>query len=101
MTKVSRRDFLKLVRNGLLWTSAALGLGGLFRFLDYEPNPSPKTEFELGSAVELSARLADNAGERSCYASPHRERLLSFQFNLHPPGLQGGTDQGRVRLSLP
>jgi len=44
----SRRDFLKLTRNGLLWLSAALGLGGLFRFLDYEANPVPKSEFDLG-----------------------------------------------------
>jgi cytochrome b6-f complex iron-sulfur subunit len=48
---VSRRDFLKLARNGLLWLSAVLGFGGLLRFLDYEPNPAPKTEFDLGPAT--------------------------------------------------
>ena len=51
MSKVSRRDFLKLTRDGLLWLSAALGLGGLLRFLDYEANPAPKTEFDLGPAT--------------------------------------------------
>jgi cytochrome b6-f complex iron-sulfur subunit len=51
MTAASRRDFLKLARNGFLWLSAALGLGGLLRFLDYEPNPAPKTEFDLGPAA--------------------------------------------------
>jgi cytochrome b6-f complex iron-sulfur subunit len=51
MSNVSRRDFLKLTRNGLLWMSAALGLAGLFRFLNYEPNPAPKTEFDLGSTT--------------------------------------------------
>ena len=51
MPNVSRRDFLSLARNGLLWLSAALGLGGLLRFLDYEPNPVPKTEFDLGAAT--------------------------------------------------
>jgi cytochrome b6-f complex iron-sulfur subunit len=51
MSNVSRRDFLKLTRNGLIWLSAVLGLGGLVRFLDYEPNPAPKTEFDLGSAT--------------------------------------------------
>lgn len=51
MPNVSRRDFLKLVRNGLLWLSAALGLAGLLRFLDYVPNPTLKTEFDLGSAT--------------------------------------------------
>jgi len=51
MSDVSRRDFLKLTRNGILWLSAALGLGGLFRFMDYEANPVPKTEFDLGPAA--------------------------------------------------
>lgn len=51
MPDLSRRDFLKVTRNGILWLSAALGLGGLFRFLDYDPNPAPKTEFDLGSAT--------------------------------------------------
>jgi Rieske Fe-S protein len=50
MPNLSRRDFLRLVRNGFLWLSAALGLGGLLRYLDYEPNPAPQTEFDLGSA---------------------------------------------------
>jgi len=50
MTDASRRDFLKLARAGSLWLSGALSLGGLFRFLDYEPNPAPQTEFDLGSA---------------------------------------------------
>ena len=48
MTDLSRRDFLKLIRNALLWLSGALALGGLFRFLNYEPNPAPQTEFEVG-----------------------------------------------------
>jgi cytochrome b6-f complex iron-sulfur subunit len=51
MSHVSRRDFLKLTRDGFLWLSAALGFGGLLRFLDYEPNPAPKTEFDLGSTT--------------------------------------------------
>jgi Rieske Fe-S protein len=50
MTEPSRRDFLKLARAGFLWLSGALALGGLFRFLDYEPNPAPQTEFDLGPA---------------------------------------------------
>ena len=51
MSNISRRDFLKLARNGLLWLSGALGLAGLLRFLGYEPNPAPKTEFDLGLAA--------------------------------------------------
>jgi cytochrome b6-f complex iron-sulfur subunit len=51
MSDLSRCDFLKLARDGFLWLSAALGFGGLLRFLDYDPNPAPKTEFDLGSAT--------------------------------------------------
>ncbi|NWG08624.1 MAG: Rieske (2Fe-2S) protein [Chloroflexi bacterium] len=50
MTDLSRRDFLKLLRSGFLYISGALALGGLLRFLDYEPNPAPQTEFDLGPA---------------------------------------------------
>lgn len=50
MTDLSRRDVLKLARAGFLYLSGALALGGLFRFLDYDPNPAPKTEFDLGPA---------------------------------------------------
>jgi len=50
MPDLSRRDFLKLARNGFLYLSGVLALGGLLRFLDYEPNPAPQTEFDLGPA---------------------------------------------------
>jgi len=50
MPDISRRDFLKLARDGILWLSAILGLGGLFRFLDYEANPALETEFDVGAA---------------------------------------------------
>ena len=49
MTQISRRDFLKLARNGFLYLSGALTFGGLLRFLSYTPAPEQKTEFDLGS----------------------------------------------------
>ncbi|MCJ7435183.1 MAG: Rieske (2Fe-2S) protein [Anaerolineales bacterium] len=51
MTNPSRRDFLKLLTKGLLTLSGALALGGLIRFLDFQTNPAPKTEFDLGLAA--------------------------------------------------
>ena len=44
----SRRDFLKLSARGLLGLSGILGLGGLIRFLSYEPDPPPPARFEIG-----------------------------------------------------
>jgi len=49
MTQISRRDFLKLVRNGFLYLSGALATGGLLRFLSYVPVSEQQTEFDLGS----------------------------------------------------
>lgn len=50
MSELSRRDFLKLARNGFLYLSGGLAVSGLVRFLGFEPNPAPPTEFDLGPA---------------------------------------------------
>lgn len=50
MPEFSRRDFLKLTTNTLLTASGLLGLGALFRFLGYQTEPPPQTEFDLGPA---------------------------------------------------
>lgn len=80
MSEYSRRDFLKLLRNGLLWASAALGVGGLLRFLDYDPNPAPKTTFDLGLAEDYP---------------PGSRTLLT-----DPPAVLLHTDSGFSALSL-
>ncbi len=51
MSDLSRRDFLKLTTTTLLTISGALGVGALFRFLDYQTEPPAKTEFDLGPAA--------------------------------------------------
>ncbi len=48
MKDLSRRDFFKLTTTALLTISGALGIGALFRFLDYQTEPPVKTEFDLG-----------------------------------------------------
>ena len=52
MKHTSRRDFLKLSTNSLLALAGALGLGGLFRFLSYQYDESPQTEFDIGTAYD-------------------------------------------------
>jgi cytochrome b6-f complex iron-sulfur subunit len=54
MPEISRRDFLKLTRDGLLYLSGALALGGLLRFLDFQTESAPQTEFDLGLAENYS-----------------------------------------------
>ena len=48
MPDLSRRDFLKLTRDGFLYLSGMLAFVGFLRFLDFDPKPAPKTEFDLG-----------------------------------------------------
>jgi len=50
MADLSRRDFLKLTRNGFLFLGGALALGGLFSFLNFQTDLAPQTEFDLGPA---------------------------------------------------
>lgn len=52
MTELNRRDFLKIAATGLLTTSGLLGLGGLLRFMAYQTEPAPATEFDLGAATK-------------------------------------------------
>lgn len=49
---LSRRDFLKLSTNALLAISGLLGLGGLIRYLSYQYDPAPQSEFDIGPATD-------------------------------------------------
>ena len=53
MKKLSRREFLSLATNSLFGLSAALGLGGLIRFLSYEMDPAPPSEYDLGPVSDF------------------------------------------------
>jgi len=53
MPEISRRDFLKLTRDGFLYLSGALALGGLLRFLNFQTEPAPQTDFDLGLAADF------------------------------------------------
>ncbi len=48
----TRRDFLKLLTNALFGLAGLLGLGGVIRFLGYQNEPAPPTEFDLGPATD-------------------------------------------------
>ena len=80
MSELSRRDFLKIVRDGFLYLSGALAAGGFLRFLDFDPNPAPKTEFDLGPASDY----------------PFNSRTLLSD----PPAVLLHTEKGFSALSL-
>lgn len=48
--RMSRRDFLKLSTNSLLGLAGLLGIGGLIRYLSYQFDPTPPSEFDIGPA---------------------------------------------------
>lgn len=48
MSRLSRRDFLKFSTRGLLGLSGLAALGGILRFLSFEPDPPPPARFEVG-----------------------------------------------------
>ncbi len=50
MKNISRRDFLKISTNSLLAVSGLLGIGGLIRYLSYQFDPTPQSEFDIGPA---------------------------------------------------
>lgn len=50
-SRLSRRDFLKLARNGILTLCGLLGLGGILQFLAAQTEPAAQTDFELGLAA--------------------------------------------------
>jgi len=52
MKNVSRRDFLKLTTNSLLAAAGILGIGGLIRYLSYQFDPTPPSEFDIGPATD-------------------------------------------------
>jgi len=52
MAEIRRSDFLKLTTIGLLAASGLFSLGAILRFLGYETEASPKTEFNLGEAAK-------------------------------------------------
>jgi Rieske Fe-S protein len=51
MNNFSRRDFLKISTNSLLALAGLLGFGELIRYLSYQYDPAPPSEFDIGPAV--------------------------------------------------
>lgn len=47
---ITRRTFLDLAGKSLLAISGLLGLGGMFRYLEFQTEASPPTSFDLGPA---------------------------------------------------
>ena len=56
MPPINRREFVRIATQGLLALSGLVGLGGLIRFLSYEPEPPPPRKFEIGLAEDYPPR---------------------------------------------
>ena len=51
-SRPSRRDFLKIATSAVLSLSGVLAAAGIFRFLDFQSEPSPQSQFDVGAASE-------------------------------------------------
>jgi len=80
MSQPTRRDFLKIITNVFFSLGGLLGLGGLFRFFSYQPDPSPPTEFDLGSKYNFP--------------------FGTWTFRLDIPAAIRNTNEGYVAISL-
>ena len=80
MIKLTRRNFLKLITNASFTISGLLGLGGLFRFFSFQPDPGPPIEFDLG--------LKDD----------YPKGIQVFRLDI--PALIRHTDEGIIAISL-
>ena len=49
---ISRRDFLSFATKVILAISSFVGLGAIFRFLEYQPPSTQKLEFDIGSTED-------------------------------------------------
>jgi len=57
MKNLSRRDFLKLSTNAFLALSGLLGIGGLIRYLSYQSDPTPPSDFDIGPASDYPLNI--------------------------------------------
>jgi cytochrome b6-f complex iron-sulfur subunit len=122
---VSRRDFLSLTWKTLLGISGLLGLGGIVKYLSYEPYPAPATKFDLGLAQgmptgsiltipEANAALLPTADgfEAVSLVCPHLGCIVELKktefacpchgskFNLDGTLKKGPADRGLQTLAL-
>ena len=76
---LTRRDFIKLSIKFLVGVGGLLGLGGLVRFLGYQSDPGPPSEFDLGEAAkypvgsrtvraDIPAVIYNRAGDITAYS---------------------------------
>ena len=63
--KLSRRDFLIIAEKIFLAASGLFGLGWLVRYLSFQPDPAPPTQFDLGPAQQYPS------GSRTLIGTAH------------------------------
>ncbi len=55
--KFTRRNFIQISTRLLFWLAGLLGLGGLVRFFNHEPDSGPPTSFDLGPLADFPEDL--------------------------------------------
>src|SRR3990172_13178166 len=99
VSKLHRRDFIMVALKGTLGLSSTLGLIGLIRFLGYQSDPAPQTEFELGPASNFppGSRTPIPEAQAVLYHMP----AGFFSLSLGRPHLGCGVNLGEQGEALP
>ena len=79
---ITRRNFLKLATNALFSLSGFLGLGGLFRFFSFQPDPGPPTEFNLGQKDDYPETIQVIRPDIPAAISTQRKALLPSAWSV-------------------
>jgi len=108
---ITRREFLTLATKALLWLSGLLGLGGLARYLSYQPPPPPPRRYEIGPAAqylpgsrtvlaEVPALLvrSDEGFRAISMVCPHLGCTLEYKLNAFECPCHGSRFDAHGRL---
>lgn len=77
---VSRRDFLTLAWKSLLGLSSLFGLGAVWRYLSYKPDPTPVTRFDLGPVDNFPPGVEFKVSEAQAHVMHTAEGFRAYSL---------------------
>ena len=98
---LSRRSFLSLVTKSALALVGMLGLGGLARFLSFETQPAPPTQFDLGPAEAFTAEPPRLIPEAQAMVQRSGDKLTAISLVCPHLGCQVEAAAGQPGFACP
>lgn len=93
--RVTRRSFLTLAWKGLLGLSSLFGVGGLLRFLSFQPDPPAPSRYDLGFLQDFPPGSRIPVPEASALVIATPDGLIAYSLVCPHLGCQvSASDQG-------